>query len=184
MLNRALVLVALAATAATAAPRMIHRRTPGHPRSFYTQASAGTAPTCYTTSGTPTSNCTGIKMQYYGGHVIANPKAYAVLWTSAVDATVTANIGAYLNAVTNSEMLDSLSEYDTNITVQAGTAKGGTGTARAPTSSSGAARLPAPTPSRPPSTPPPPSPTATSRPSWTRRSRRATCPRPTPTPST
>ena len=90
------------------------------------QAAAGTLPACMGSSGT--IQCTDLRVQYYGGHVLANPKVYAVLWTGAVNATIKSNIGAFYTAVTNSPMLDWMNEYNTNIDIQAGASIGGTGT--------------------------------------------------------
>jgi hypothetical protein len=55
-------------------------------------------------------------------------KPYAVMWNNHVDATVQANIGDFLQAVTNSDYLDWLTEYDTFIAANAGSHSGSPGT--------------------------------------------------------
>lgn len=52
---------------------------------------------------------------YYGGPVISNVKAYAVMWGNKVDATVQKQIGGMLTATVNSTHMDWLNEYNTNI---------------------------------------------------------------------
>ena len=76
------------------------------------------------TSSAATNAASGIKLSYYGGHVISNVKVIAVFWGSNVDTQVQSQIGSFYSAVTNSAHFDWLSEYDTNITAvngQAGT---------------------------------------------------------------
>jgi MYXO-CTERM domain-containing protein len=71
-------------------------------------------------------------MEYFGGPVISNPKVYVVWWgdPSGLDSAITSDGGAvdFFTGVTNSNFIDWLNEYDTNITVQAGTATGDAGT--------------------------------------------------------
>ncbi len=54
------------------------------------------------------------KLQYYGGHVIANVKVEPVYWGTGTTA-VPADMHGFYAAVTNSTHMDWLSEYDTNI---------------------------------------------------------------------
>ena len=87
-------------------------------------AAPGQAPTCIADGG----HCA---MQYYGGHVIPNVKVYVVFWepgTSKVDATVKAGIADFYRAATNSEYMDWLTEYRTDIRVQVGSDAGSPGT--------------------------------------------------------
>ena len=57
---------------------------------------------------------------YYGGPVISNVKVISVFWGSNVDPTVTAKIGGFYAAITDSPYFDWLGEYNTNITAQGG----------------------------------------------------------------
>ncbi len=53
------------------------------------------------------------RLVYYGGPVISQVKVYAVFWGAAVDSGVQKNIGGFYKAVTNSNQMDWLSEYNT-----------------------------------------------------------------------
>jgi len=70
----------------------------------------------------------GALLQYYGGPVTTNLQVIVVFWGPNVNSTVTSNIGAFYTAITNSNYFDMLGEYNTNITVQAGTNVGQAGT--------------------------------------------------------
>jgi serine protease len=72
-------------------------------------------------------------LAYYGGPVISNPKIYVVWWGSPTNLkpAITAahgGIADFFAGVTNSSFLDWMNEYDTDITVQAGSHKGEAGT--------------------------------------------------------
>jgi hypothetical protein len=58
----------------------------------------------------------GENLQYYGGPVISNAKVYAVFWTAAVAAETKTKIGPFFENMLDSNYMDWLSEYDTNIT--------------------------------------------------------------------
>jgi MYXO-CTERM domain-containing protein len=72
------------------------------------------------------------RAEYFGGPVISNPKLYVVWWgdPANIDPAITGAGGAvdFFTGVTNSNFLDWWNEYDTNILVQAGVAKGDAGT--------------------------------------------------------
>jgi hypothetical protein len=72
-------------------------------------------------------------MLYFGGPVISNPKVYVVWWGNAakINRTLTAahgGIADFYAGVTNSNFLDWMNEYDTNITTQSGSHSGTPGT--------------------------------------------------------
>ncbi len=72
-------------------------------------------------------------MLYFGGPVISNPKVYVVWWGSAanINSVLTAahgGIADFYAGVTNSNFLDWMNEYDTNITTQSGSHAGTPGT--------------------------------------------------------
>jgi hypothetical protein len=72
-------------------------------------------------------------MQYFGGPVIANSKIYVVWWGNAasINPVLTAargGIADFYAGVTNSNYVDWLNEYDTNITTQSGSHAGTAGT--------------------------------------------------------
>lgn len=66
------------------------------------------------------ASCSGITMQYLGGHVIANVKVYAVFWSGAVPSNVQTGVGPFYAAATNHGYMDWLAEYNTTINIQAG----------------------------------------------------------------
>jgi hypothetical protein len=72
-------------------------------------------------------------MQYFGGPVIANPKIYVVWWGNPanISTLLTAargGIADFYAGATNSNYMDWLNEYDTNITTQSGSHAGTAGT--------------------------------------------------------
>src|SRR4051812_32561295 len=72
-------------------------------------------------------------MQYFGGPVISNPKVYVVFWgnpanISSLLTATTGGLADFYAGVTNSNYLDWLNEYDTNITTQSGSHAGTAGT--------------------------------------------------------
>ena len=80
-----------------------------------------------------TPAATTATMLYFGGPVIANPRIYVVWWGSAasINPVLTAahgGIADFYAGVTNSNYLDWLNEYDTNITTQSGSHAGTPGT--------------------------------------------------------
>ena len=87
------------------------------PRGVYRKRNPSTAITDLTSWSHPVS-CSGgscsVQMHYYGGHVISNPKVYAVYWGSSVDSSVTSGNPAFLKAMTNSSLFEQLAEYNTN----------------------------------------------------------------------
>ncbi|MBS2023603.1 MAG: hypothetical protein JST92_14465 [Deltaproteobacteria bacterium] len=85
-----------------------------------------TAPVCLNSSGQVVT-C-HLAMKYFGGHVLANPKVYAIMWKSTVDATTVSSIGPFYKAATNNTFMDWMNEYNTNINVQAGSSSGQAGT--------------------------------------------------------
>ena len=111
---------AASAEAGAARPRNIARTV------FEQSAAAPTKPLCQDSMKPP--NTVTCLTQYYGGKVISNVKVYAVAWTSNLDPTTSAGIPHFLDALTNSEVMDWLSEYNTDINIQAGTSLGGAGT--------------------------------------------------------
>ena len=54
-------------------------------------------------------------LRYFGGPVISNVKAVAVLWGANVKGETKQNIGGFLSAMVNSTYMDWLKEYNTNI---------------------------------------------------------------------
>lgn len=52
---------------------------------------------------------------YYGGPVISHPKVFTVLWNDRVSAEVKAHISEFYAAYVNSEHMDWLNEYQTNL---------------------------------------------------------------------
>ena len=74
------------------------------------------------------ASCSGITVQYMGGHVIANVKVYAVFWSSAVPSNIQAGVGPFYAAATNHGYMDWLAEYNTTINTQAGANAGTPGT--------------------------------------------------------
>jgi Bacterial Ig domain len=87
---------------------------------------AATAPECLNAQGAVIT-C-AVDMQYFGGPVLSNVKVYAVFWSSAVSPVITQGMGGFYGTLSNSEWVDWLTEYSTNITVQAGSHQGGAGT--------------------------------------------------------
>ena len=85
-------------------------------------------------SHAPAKNAAGTATaQYFGGTVTANPKIYVVWWgdPANINSALTAakgGIADFFAGVTNSSYMDWLNEYDTNITIQAGSHKGSAGT--------------------------------------------------------
>jgi hypothetical protein len=80
-------------------------------------------------NGQPQSNPPGgggNTVTYFGGPVIPNPAVETVFWNSSVQFQSQHN--AFYTSVTNSVYFDWLKEYDTNITVQGGSAQGQPGT--------------------------------------------------------
>ena len=99
------------------------------PRSGFVTGEVPHAPTCSDAKGqTISCSCCTIDMQYFGGHLIANPKVYAVFWTSGVDAEVQTSMGPFYAAATNSPYMDWRNEYNTDIDIQTGGSKPGHGT--------------------------------------------------------
>ncbi len=80
--------------------------------------SSGTAPDCADSGGN--SIPCAVDMQYFGGSVLSNVKVYAVLWNSEVNPIIAADIGGFYQTLTNSEWMDWLTEYSTNIPAQTG----------------------------------------------------------------
>ncbi len=81
----------------------------------------------------PVRSTAGGTVHYYGGPVIPNPKVYAVWWgdPSRLNSAITAahgGIADFFAGATNSNFMDWLNEYNTTITVQAGTHTGSPGT--------------------------------------------------------
>ena len=82
----------------------------------------------------PTRNAAGTRTEeYFGGPVIPNAKVYAVWWgdPANLSSAVTAahgGIADFFTGVTNSNFIDWLNEYDTNINAQAGSHSGQPGT--------------------------------------------------------
>ena len=101
------------------------RYTPASSTAAAAASTAGTPPRC-SSGGQPTT-CQ-IDVEYVGGQVLSNAKAYAVFWGGAVDPGTTGNIGGFLDAVTNSPWMDWLSEYSTNLVVLGGPKQGQQGT--------------------------------------------------------
>ena len=67
--------------------------------------------------------------EYFGGTVTANPKVYVVWWgdPSKINSALTATTGGiadFFTGVLNSSFMDWMNEYDTNVTVGAGSHKG------------------------------------------------------------
>ncbi len=54
-------------------------------------------------------------LQYYGGPVIPNAKVYAIFWTDKVAAETKTKIGPFFENILDSNYMDWLSEYDTNL---------------------------------------------------------------------
>ena len=63
-------------------------------------------------------------LSYWGGHVIPNVKVYQVLWTASTQP----DMSGFFGSVTNSNYMDWLEEYDTNIKANAGSKSGSEGT--------------------------------------------------------
>ncbi len=57
----------------------------------------------------------GGNLLYYGGPVISNAKVYAVFWTDKVAAETKSKIGPFYENILDSNYMDWLSEYDTNL---------------------------------------------------------------------
>jgi hypothetical protein len=84
-------------------------------------------------SQAPTTNAAGGTFLYFGGTVTPNAKVYVVWWgdPAKINSAVTAahgGIADFFAGVTNSSFIDGLNEYNTNITVQAGSHMGNAGT--------------------------------------------------------
>ena len=60
------------------------------------------------------------KLEYYGGPVLANPVAYAVMWGSNVNPEVESKIGGMLTSTLASTYMDMLSQYSTGISAVGG----------------------------------------------------------------
>jgi hypothetical protein len=60
------------------------------------------------------------KVLYFGGPVISNVKVMAVFWGNQVDPTTVAKIGGFYSSITDSDYMDWMKEYDTNIIAQDG----------------------------------------------------------------
>lgn len=60
------------------------------------------------------------KLEYYGGPVLSNVRAYAVMWGSNVNAEVESRIGDMLSVTVNSSYMDMLSQYSTNLNAVGG----------------------------------------------------------------
>ena len=74
---------------------------------------------------TPTPNAAGQTMLYFGGPVIPNAKVYVVWWGNPanLNPAITAargGIADFYAGVMNSNYIDWLNEYDTNLNAQAG----------------------------------------------------------------
>jgi hypothetical protein len=67
-------------------------------------------------------------LSYYGGPVISNVKIVQVNWNGNVDATIKNNFGGFYSAYAQSELIDWLGEYDTNINATVGSHKNQPGT--------------------------------------------------------
>ncbi len=84
-------------------------------------------------SHVPAKNAAGATAQYFGGTVTQNAKVYVVWWgdPAKINPAVTAaqgGIADFFAGVTNSSFFDWLNEYNTTITVQAGSHMGSAGT--------------------------------------------------------
>src|SRR5437899_2937502 len=55
-------------------------------------------------------------LQYYGGPVISSAKVYAIFWTDKVAAETKTKIGPFFENILDSNYMDWLSEYDTDLT--------------------------------------------------------------------
>src|ERR1700694_556890 len=82
---------------------------------------------------TPHTSAAGVTMQYFGGPVIPNVKIYVVWWgdPSRLNPAITAargGIADFYAGVTNSNYMDWLNEYNTNINAQGGSHAGLPGT--------------------------------------------------------
>jgi hypothetical protein len=86
---------------------------------------AGAAPKCVDANRQPIP-C-AVNMQYYGGHVLSNVKVYAVFWSTSVTSDVQSGVPTFYSALVNSDYLDWLTEYSTNLTAEAGTHAGQAG---------------------------------------------------------
>lgn len=53
------------------------------------------------------------RLLYYGGPVISNVKVYAVFWGASVDGNIQKNIGGFYKAISNSNHMDLLTQYNT-----------------------------------------------------------------------
>lgn len=60
------------------------------------------------------------KLEYYGGPVLANAKAYAVMWGPNVNEEVESKIGGMLTTTLNSSYMDMLTQYSTSINAVGG----------------------------------------------------------------
>jgi len=88
--------------------------------------SAGTVPECTGNGGAPIP-C-AVSMVYFGGSALSNVKVYAVFWTGAVSSEIRLGMGDFYRTLTDSEWMDWLTEYSTDILVQAGNDQGQPGT--------------------------------------------------------
>src|SRR5207248_6956704 len=57
----------------------------------------------------------GAWLNYYGGKVISNVHVVPVLWGSNVPSQVASNIANFYSAVTDSALMDLMTQYDTNV---------------------------------------------------------------------
>lgn len=87
---------------------------------------AGTAPSCVDANSAPIP-C-AVNLAYFGGRVLSNVKVYAVFWTSSVSPAVQSGMPGFYRALLDSEWMDWLSEYSTDIPTQAGSRAGQAGT--------------------------------------------------------
>jgi uncharacterized protein (TIGR03382 family) len=86
---------------------------------------AGTAPKCVDGNRQPIP-CV-VDLQYFGGHVLSNVKVYAVFWTSSVASEIQSGVPGFYSALVNSQFLDWLTEYSTNLAAQVGSHAGQAG---------------------------------------------------------
>jgi hypothetical protein len=63
----------------------------------------------------PTPSRQSGQLSYYGGSVLANVKVISVMWGGSVDAKTVAQVGSFYAAVTHSNYMDWLTEYNTNL---------------------------------------------------------------------
>jgi hypothetical protein len=81
----------------------------------------------------PNRDITATHVAYYGGRVISNAKVYVVWWGTGTNlmpevTRPTGGIADFFAGVLNTNYMDSMSQYNTDITVQAGSKQGTPGT--------------------------------------------------------